>query len=131
VQVLADYVELLAHIKADTAAQNCPVVAFGGSYGGTLTTFLRAAYPHVVAGGLAASAPVGYYDRDGWAAHGVDEFTWSDIVAKDYADSPACLGVIDATVRAINGATADEVVRAFGVCDKAGLGPQSQADLFQ
>jgi len=33
-------------------------------------------------GGLAASAPVGYYDTRRWAAHGVTDFTWSDIVTK-------------------------------------------------
>jgi hypothetical protein len=33
----------MAHLKATVPkAANCPVVAFGGSYGGTLTTFLRA-----------------------------------------------------------------------------------------
>ena len=42
-QILEDYVELIAHLKATIPkAAECPVVAFGGSYGGTLTTFLRA-----------------------------------------------------------------------------------------
>ena len=60
-QVLADYAELVTHLKATTAGlENCPVVAFGGSYGGTLTTFMRLRYPNIVVGGLAASAPVGY-----------------------------------------------------------------------
>ena len=68
-------VELMAHLKSTLGpdAANCPVVAFGGSFGGTLTTFLRATHPDVVVGGLAASAPIGYYDKEGWAAHGVDE----------------------------------------------------------
>ena len=70
-QILEDYVELVTHLKATLPkAANCPVVAFGGSYGGTLTTFLRAKYPAVVVGGLAASAPIGYYDKEGWEAHG-------------------------------------------------------------
>jgi pimeloyl-ACP methyl ester carboxylesterase len=82
-QVLEDFVELVEHLKETLdGAQDCPVVAFGGSYGGTLTTFLRAAYPAVVIGGLAASAPIGYYDPSHWAAHGVDEFTFSDIITK-------------------------------------------------
>ena len=39
-QVLEDIVALLASLKATLAgAAECPAVAFGGSYGGTLTTF--------------------------------------------------------------------------------------------
>ena len=46
-QVLADYAELVQHVKATTdGMENCPVVAFGGSYGGTLTTLLRLTYPN-------------------------------------------------------------------------------------
>ena len=70
-QILEDYVELVDHIKSTVPkAANCPVLAFGGSYGGTLTTFLRAKYPATVIGGLAASAPIGYYDKEAWATHG-------------------------------------------------------------
>ena len=58
-QVLEDIVELIDHLKSTLPnATDCPVVAFGGSYGGTLTTFLRATYPAAVVGGLASSAPV-------------------------------------------------------------------------
>ena len=100
-QVLEDYVELLSYLKASlSGAADCPAVAFGGSYGGTLTTFLRAAYPAAVVGGLASSAPVGYYDQDGWAAHGVDAFTWSDIASRDYDEAdPNCLTAIHSALR--------------------------------
>ena len=36
--------------------------------------------------GLAASAPIGYYDPQHWSAHSVDEFTWSDIVNRVYRE---------------------------------------------
>ena len=131
-QVLADYVELLSHVKATVpGAANCPVVAFGGSYGGTLTTFLRLKYPAAVVGGLAASAPIGYYDPDGWAAHGVSAYTWADIVARDYDEAePLCSLAIKDTVEAINSAPTDMVVKAFHVCDRAALGPQQPSQLF-
>ena len=73
-QVLEDYVSLLAQIKSVPEAANCPVLAFGGSYGGTLTALLRAVHPASVIGGLAASSELGYYDSSRWHEHGVDEF---------------------------------------------------------
>jgi len=99
-QILKDYVDILAHVKeTNPGAKNCPVVSFGGSYGGTLTTFLRATYPEAVVGGLAASAPIGYYDPEGWDAHGVTALTWSEIVQKDYREAHE--GCIPAIKRAI------------------------------
>ncbi|CAE7521255.1 PRCP [Symbiodinium microadriaticum] len=131
-QVLEDYVELLTFVKKQYRADSCPVVAFGGSYGATLATLLRSAYPSAVVGSLASSTEMGYYDLDNWAAHGVDEFTFSDIIAKDYNDAdPMCLDAIDASKRAIEAATIDELVKAFNLCDPSGsaLGPH-KSDLF-
>lgn len=99
------------------------MVAFGGSFGGTLTTFLRASHPEVVVGGLAASAPIGYYDKEGWAAHGIDEFTWYDIVLKDYDEAdPMCTDAITKTISAIKEYPPEKSVTAFHVCDAAALG---------
>ena len=44
--MLADYAVLIKHLKETLdGAANCPIVAFGGSYGGTLSTFFRIRYP--------------------------------------------------------------------------------------
>jgi len=135
-QVIEDYVELLSHIKSTKlGAANCPVVAFGGSYGGTLTTFLRVSHPEAVVGALASSAPIGYYDRDAWEAHGVDAFTWSDIVTRDYDEAhPACLRAIHEATSAIDayGATdMDGLLDIFNVCTPSALGPNRPSELFQ
>ncbi|KAJ6720184.1 PROTEASE S28 PRO-X CARBOXYPEPTIDASE-RELATED [Salix viminalis] len=62
-QTLADYAEVILHIKRKYSADSSPVIVFGGSYGGMLAAWFRLKYPHVALGALASSAPVLYFDN--------------------------------------------------------------------
>jgi lysosomal Pro-X carboxypeptidase len=56
-QAMMDFVRLLGAFQTERQV-SVPVIAFGGSYGAMLAFWLRATYPHVIAGAIAASAPL-------------------------------------------------------------------------
>ena len=66
-EALADYAELIRELRNEYSNENpnrlC-VIAFGGSYGGMLASWLRMKYPYVVDGAIAASAPIYAFDGE-------------------------------------------------------------------
>ncbi|CAN1252768.1 Lysosomal Pro-X carboxypeptidase [Linum perenne] len=80
-QAIADYAEIILHVKEQFNAGDSPVIVFGGSYGGMLATWFRLKYPHIAIGALASSAPILYFDditpQDGYY----------NVVTKDFKDA--------------------------------------------
>ncbi|KAL0431451.1 UNVERIFIED_CONTAM: Lysosomal Pro-X carboxypeptidase [Sesamum radiatum] len=88
-QALADFAVLITELKRNLSAQACPVVLFGGSYGGMLATWMRLKYPHIAIGALASSAPVLQFEDI------VPPETFYDIVSNDFRrESISCFNTI-------------------------------------
>lgn len=83
-QALADYAELVYAIKNNLyEAKLSPVIVLGGSYGGMLAAWMRMKYPTLVAGALAASAPIFQFP----GAYQCNKFM--QIVTKDFENYSA------------------------------------------
>ena len=52
---MADYATLIRDIKDEIKAPHSPVIVFGGSYGGMLSTWMRLKYPSSVDGAVAGA----------------------------------------------------------------------------
>lgn len=54
-QALQDFASLISYLNPD---HRRPVITFGGSYGGMLSSWMRMKYPGMIAGAISSSAPV-------------------------------------------------------------------------
>jgi lysosomal Pro-X carboxypeptidase len=69
-QALADYAHAIYALKNQWDTTASAVVAFGGSYGGMLASWLRMKYPGTVDGAIAGSAPILGFQGDMSAGRG-------------------------------------------------------------
>eukprot|EP00257_Ricinus_communis_P027734 XP_025015148.1 lysosomal Pro-X carboxypeptidase [Ricinus communis] len=95
-QALADFAVLITDLKRNLTAEDCPVVLFGGSYGGMLAAWMRLKYPHIAIGALAASAPILQFENV------VPHEIFYDIVSNDFKrESSRCFNTIKESWNAI------------------------------
>ncbi|XP_059429040.1 uncharacterized protein LOC132162838 [Corylus avellana] len=116
-QAIADYAEIIIHLKKILHADYSPVVVIGGSYGGMLASWFRLKYPHVAIGALASSAPILYFDditpQDGYISIVTTDFreasescyqtikkSWSEI--DEVASKPDGLSILSNTFKTCN-----------------------------
>jgi lysosomal Pro-X carboxypeptidase len=117
-QALADFAVLITHLKQNLSAQSCPVVLFGGSYGGMLAAWMRLKYPHLAVGALASSAPILQFEDL------VPPEIFYDIVSNDFKrESTSCFETIKESWNVLategqknNGLT--QLTNTFRLCKK-------------
>ena len=62
-QALGDFVLLLNTIKKQLDLIDADIIAFGGSYGGMLSSWIRMKFPNLIKGAVASSAPILLFEK--------------------------------------------------------------------
>jgi lysosomal Pro-X carboxypeptidase len=117
-EAVADLARFAQQLKKERCP-DCPVIAFGGSYGGMLACWLRMKYPQAVDMAHCASAPI-YYFRN---RQGLNYESFNRIVTADFKRGGAsCPDFIRETYhrlftfRKTGQAPLDLLNRVFGLC---------------
>ncbi|XP_023694262.2 dipeptidyl peptidase 2 [Paramormyrops kingsleyae] len=125
-QALADYAIMITELKRELGATMCPVIVFGGSYGGMLSVYMRLRYPNIVTGALAASAPI-----LSTAGMGDPRQFFQDVTADFESYNPSCSVAVRGAFSQLEGLAHHEDYRriqsSFNLCNT----PESRQDIHQ
>lgn len=117
-QALADYIQILTtdQEKTPKIAKSSPkVVAFGGSYGGMLSAYIRYKYPNIIKGAIAGSAPVAITSV---SDHDCSNF--NKVVTETFNYYENCGQKVRKSWDFLNDMTDDEIALKFNLCDAVG-----------
>eukprot|EP00658_Telonema_sp_P-2_P016972 TRINITY_DN16571_c0_g2_i1.p1 TRINITY_DN16571_c0_g2~~TRINITY_DN16571_c0_g2_i1.p1 ORF type:complete len:459 (-),score=76.95 TRINITY_DN16571_c0_g2_i1:297-1673(-) len=106
-QALSDYATLIQLLRREL--NSTQVVAFGGSYGGMLASWMRAGFPSLVTASVASSAPI-QFGR-------VGPSFFELVTQAAEAMTPGCPAAVRRGFRAIGSSSLAEISAAFGLCD--------------
>uniref|UniRef100_A0A8C5HEN1 Dipeptidyl peptidase 2 n=1 Tax=Gouania willdenowi TaxID=441366 RepID=A0A8C5HEN1_GOUWI len=123
-QALADYAFMITELKQQLNASECPVIVFGGSYGGMLSVYMRIRYPNIVAGALAASAPI-----LSTAGLGDPQQFFRDVTADFESVSPKCTDAVRGAFHQLKELAQHyaRIQSEFSLCER----PSSPQDVHQ
>eukprot|EP00474_Spongospora_subterranea_P001741 CRZ02199.1 hypothetical protein [Spongospora subterranea] len=119
---LTDFANVIVEIKQQYGVPDATVITFGGSYGGMLSAWLRMKYPHVVAGAIAASAPIFQF------AGLTPTDTFNDIVFRTFDSAlEGCASKFRSMFDVVAESSLQHLSKVFSLCEPL----ESRDDLVQ
>lgn len=121
-QALTDIAHFIPYVKSKYISNNdkdAPVILFGFNYGGSLVTWFRQKYPHLVDGAWASSTPL---------IAKVDNFGYNEIIGETYRQigGSECYHHIEDGFEAMEIMVAEnksaELSKSLGLCQDMGIG---------